>query len=55
MAGDWNEALERFDGQTMKRRERAKEHDEQAQQVIREAEERHRSDDHPPPGEKGSG
>ena len=44
MADDWNEALKRFDERTVKRREKAKEHEEEAQQVIREAEERHEAD-----------
>ena len=45
MDKDWNEALKRFEERTVKRRERAKENDEKAQEVIREAEERHGSDD----------
>jgi hypothetical protein len=44
MAEDWNEALKRFDEQTVKRRERAKENNEEAQRIIREADERHGSD-----------
>ena len=47
MDDDWNEALKRFDERTMKRRERAKEHEEEAQQVIREAEERQDSKGEP--------
>jgi hypothetical protein len=47
MAEDWNEALKRFDERTVKRREKAKEHDEEAQRVIREAEERHPEERHP--------
>jgi hypothetical protein len=46
MADEWDEALKRFDERTAKRRVKAKENDEKAQQVIREAEERHASD-HP--------
>jgi hypothetical protein len=33
MTDDWNEALKRFDELTVKRRERAKENDEKAQQA----------------------
>ena len=44
MAEDWNEALKRFDEQTVKRRERAKESNQEAQRIIREADERHGSD-----------
>jgi hypothetical protein len=54
MADDWNEALKRFDERTVKRRERAKENDEEAQRVIREADERHRSEDQPT-SEEGPG
>lgn len=49
MADEWDEALKRFDERTVKRRERAKENDEKAQQVIRDAEERH--GDHAEPAE----
>jgi hypothetical protein len=54
MTDDWNEALKRFDELTVKRRERAKENDEKAQQVIREAEERHTSENQPT-SEEGPG
>ena len=47
MADDWNEALKRFDERTVKRREKAKENDEKAQEVIREAEERQDNKDTP--------
>ena len=39
MTDDWNEALKRFDERTAKRREKAKENEEEAQRVIRQAEE----------------
>jgi hypothetical protein len=42
---DWDEALKQFEEKTVKRRERAKENDEEAQRVIREADERHDSRD----------
>ena len=45
MVDEWDEALQRFNDRTKKRRERAKEHDEEAQRMIREAEERRHSDD----------
>ena len=45
MADDWDEALKRFDERTVKRREKAKENDEQARRAIREAEVH-------PPGDK---
>lgn len=54
MADDSNDALKRFDERTVKRRERAKQNDEKAQQVIREAEERHRSENQPT-SEEGPG
>ncbi len=41
---DWNEALKRFDERTVKRREKAKDNDEKAQRVIRDADERHGRD-----------
>jgi hypothetical protein len=44
MAEDWNEALERFDERTVKRRAKAKEHEDEAQKLIREVEERHGDD-----------
>jgi hypothetical protein len=44
MADDWEKALKRFDERTVKRRAQAKEHDEQAQEMIREAQDRHDSD-----------
>ncbi len=44
MADDWDEALKRFDERTVKRRARAKEQDEKAQEMIREAQERQDSD-----------
>ena len=44
MDDDWNEALKRFDERTTKRREKAKEQDEKAQEVIREARERRDTD-----------
>jgi hypothetical protein len=44
---DWNEALKQFDEKTVKRRERAKENDEEAQRVIREADDRHDNKDKP--------
>ena len=44
MADEWEEALKRFDERTAKRREKAKENNEKAQQVIREADERHGGD-----------
>jgi len=44
MAGDWDEALKRFDERTVKRRAKAKEHDDEAQEIIREAQERHDSE-----------
>jgi hypothetical protein len=37
---EWKKALEQFDERTTKRRIKAKEHDEKAQAMIREAEER---------------
>jgi hypothetical protein len=47
MADDWDEALKRFQERTLKRRERAKGHEEEAQQIIREAEERQDDKDKP--------
>jgi hypothetical protein len=44
MADEWDEALKRFDERTVQRRERAKEHDQKAQEIIRQAEERHGSE-----------
>jgi hypothetical protein len=44
MADDWDEALKRFDERTLKRRAKAKEQEEKAQELIREAQERHDSD-----------
>ena len=44
MAEDWNEALKRFDERTVKRQAKAKEYDDEAQNLIREAEERHDKD-----------
>jgi hypothetical protein len=37
---DWDKAMERLDERTAKRRAKAKEQDEKAQELIREAEER---------------
>jgi hypothetical protein len=34
MADEWDEALKRFDARTVKRRERAKEHDQKAQEIY---------------------
>jgi hypothetical protein len=45
MADDWNEALKRFDERTAKRRARAKEQEEKAREVIREAQERQGNDE----------
>jgi hypothetical protein len=45
MAEDWNEAIKRFDERTEKRRERAKENDEEAQRIIRETDQRRGSND----------
>jgi hypothetical protein len=40
MTDEWGDALERFDERTTLRRARAKEHEEKALELIREAEER---------------
>lgn len=40
MAEEWSEELKRFDERTRKRRARAKEQDDKAREVIRDAEER---------------
>jgi hypothetical protein len=37
---DWDKAIERLDERTAKRRAKAKEQDDKAQELIREAEER---------------
>ena len=44
MADEWNEELRRFHERTAKRRAKAKEHDEEARALIREAEERRAED-----------
>ena len=44
MADEWNEELKRFHERTEKRREKAKEHEEQTQRIIRESEERRDQD-----------
>ena len=41
---EWDETLKRFNERTARRRARAKENDEKAQQIIREAEDRHATD-----------
>jgi hypothetical protein len=41
---DWKKALEQFDERTTRRRAKAKEQDEKAQEMIREAEERRERD-----------
>jgi hypothetical protein len=41
---DWDKEMERLDERTARRRAKAKEQDEKAQELIREAEERHKSD-----------
>ena len=40
MDDEWKKELERFDERTAKRRARAKDQEEKAQEMIREAEER---------------
>ena len=40
MVDEWSEELQRFHERTAKRRAKAKEHDDEAQAVIREADER---------------
>jgi hypothetical protein len=41
---DWDKEMERLDERTAKRRAKAKEQDEKAQELIREAEERRKTD-----------
>jgi hypothetical protein len=47
MPDDWDKEMERLDERTAKRRAKAREQDEKAQELIREAEER-RNRDRPP-------
>lgn len=44
---NWNEALKQFDEKTVKRREKAKENEDEAQRVIRAADERQDNKDKP--------
>ncbi len=51
MTDDWNEELKWFNERMAKRRAKAKEHDDEAQELIREAEERRDQDKPARPGQ----